>query len=99
MRLRLAGTAAASCTHHSPSPRERTNTRTLGHTLTHVSFAAPSHSQPFELELSWLCEESGWKHTYVPAALKTEVEEAAKKEIEDAEMEEDEQEDEEEEKA
>uniref|UniRef100_A0A7S2BRB3 Proteasome subunit alpha type n=1 Tax=Florenciella parvula TaxID=236787 RepID=A0A7S2BRB3_9STRA len=55
--------------------------------------------KPFELELSWLCAESGWKHTYVPAALKTEVEEAAKKEIEDAEMEEDEEEDEEEEKA
>jgi 20S proteasome subunit alpha 7 len=43
--------------------------------------------KPFELELSWLCEESNWKHMQVPEALKNESEEAAKKEIEDAEME------------
>ena len=50
--------------------------------------------KPFELEMSWLCEESGWKHEQVPGALKTEKEEEAKKEIEDAEMEEDDEDDE-----
>jgi len=45
--------------------------------------------KPFELELSWLCAESNWAHTHLPAALKEEVEAAAKKEIEDAEMEDD----------
>lgn len=45
--------------------------------------------KPFELELSWLCAESGWAHAHVPAALKEEAEQAAKKEIEDAEMEDD----------
>jgi 20S proteasome subunit alpha 7 len=50
--------------------------------------------KPFELELSWLCEESGWKHQQVPSALANEMEAAAKKEIEDAEMEDDDDEDE-----
>jgi 20S proteasome subunit alpha 7 len=45
--------------------------------------------KPFELELSWLCAESNWAHAHLPAALKEEVEAAAKKEIEDAEMEDD----------
>mmetsp|Transcript_51601 Transcript_51601/g.117466 ORF Transcript_51601/g.117466 Transcript_51601/m.117466 type:complete len:261 (-) Transcript_51601:37-819(-) len=49
--------------------------------------------KPFELELSWLCVESGWKHEFVPAALKGEIEAAAKKEIEDAEMEDDDDDD------
>jgi 20S proteasome subunit alpha 7 len=49
--------------------------------------------KPFELEMSWLCEESGWSHVQVPGALKTEVEEAAKKEIEDAEMDDDDDDD------
>ena len=52
--------------------------------------------KPFELELSWLCVESGWKHEFVPAALKGEIEAAAKKEIEDAEMEDDDDDDDEE---
>mmetsp|Transcript_85044 Transcript_85044/g.170179 ORF Transcript_85044/g.170179 Transcript_85044/m.170179 type:complete len:258 (+) Transcript_85044:80-853(+) len=50
--------------------------------------------KPFELELSWLCVESGWKHEHVPAAVAGEIEAAAKKEIEDAEMEDDDDEDE-----
>lgn len=45
--------------------------------------------KPFELELSWLCTESSWKHEHVPAALAAEMEAAAKQEIEDAEMEDD----------
>lgn len=48
--------------------------------------------KPFELELSWLCEETGWRHVHVPEALKNESEAAAKKEIEDAEMEDDDEE-------
>jgi 20S proteasome subunit alpha 7 len=47
--------------------------------------------KPFELELSWLCVESSWKHEHVPAALAKEIEDAAKKEIEDADMEDDEE--------
>jgi 20S proteasome subunit alpha 7 len=56
--------------------------------LTHGA-SVRKQDKPFELELSWLCAESGWKHTHVSAALKGEVEAAAKKEIEDAEMEDD----------
>lgn len=50
--------------------------------------------KPFELELSWLCKESEWKHVQVPSALKDEVEQAAIKEIEDADMEEDDEDEE-----
>merc|ERR1719253_1577737 len=42
-----------------------------------------SKDKPFELEMSWLCEETGWQHQIVPQALVTEAEETAKKELED----------------
>jgi len=42
-----------------------------------------SKDKPFELEMSWLCEESAWQHQIVPQALVTEAEETAKKELED----------------
>jgi hypothetical protein len=29
----------------------------------------PSKDKPFELEMSWLCAESGWKYSMVPAEL------------------------------
>lgn len=29
----------------------------------------PSKDKPFELEMSWLCEESDWKHSHIPANL------------------------------
>mmetsp|Transcript_3991 Transcript_3991/g.5257 ORF Transcript_3991/g.5257 Transcript_3991/m.5257 type:complete len:259 (-) Transcript_3991:99-875(-) len=48
-----------------------------------------SKDKPFELEMSWICEESKWKHTTVPKDMITEAEEWAKKAIEDAEMEDD----------
>ena len=50
--------------------------------------------KPFELEMSWLCEESGWKHKGVPRDVIKESVEWAKKDIEEAE-EEDEDSDEE----
>eukprot|EP00616_Rhizochromulina_sp_CCMP1243_P003727 CAMPEP_0118962048 /NCGR_PEP_ID=MMETSP1173-20130426/525_1 /TAXON_ID=1034831 /ORGANISM="Rhizochromulina marina cf, Strain CCMP1243" /LENGTH=262 /DNA_ID=CAMNT_0006910267 /DNA_START=29 /DNA_END=817 /DNA_ORIENTATION=+ len=56
----------------------------------------PGKDKPFELELSWLCEESGWEHKHVPTELKVAVEEAAKSEIEEAEMESDDEDEEEE---
>jgi len=52
--------------------------------------------KPFELEMSWVCEESGWRHQQVPNSLKQEAEETAKKEIDEAEMEDDDEEEEEE---
>mmetsp|Transcript_5129 Transcript_5129/g.6627 ORF Transcript_5129/g.6627 Transcript_5129/m.6627 type:complete len:270 (+) Transcript_5129:109-918(+) len=52
--------------------------------------------KPFELEMSWLCEESGWEHKGVPRDYIKEAVEWAKKAIEDAE-EDDESEDEDEE--
>lgn len=50
--------------------------------------------KPFELEMSWLCEESGWKHKGVPRDIIKESVEWAKKDIEEAE-EDDEESDEE----
>ena len=42
--------------------------------------------KPFELELSWICQESGWKHRFVPEEIVSAAEEWAKKAIEDDEM-------------
>lgn len=41
--------------------------------------------KPFELEMSWLCEESGWVHKGVPRDYIKECVEWAKKDIEEAE--------------
>lgn len=48
-----------------------------------------SKDKPFELEMSWLCEESEWKHKIISKDLVTEAEEAAKKELEEADMDDD----------
>ncbi|KAL7500472.1 hypothetical protein ACHAWT_010441 [Skeletonema menzelii] len=48
--------------------------------------------KPFELEMSWLCEGSGWKHVGVPKGVIAEATAWAKKEIEEAEGEESEEE-------
>ncbi|CAD7975102.1 unnamed protein product [Amoebophrya sp. A25] len=40
-------------------------------------------SKTFEIEVNWICEESGWEHGIVPAALIAEAEAKAKKAIED----------------
>jgi len=45
--------------------------------------------KPFELEMSWLCEESGWKHKGVPRDVIKESVEWAKKDIAEAEEEDD----------
>lgn len=42
--------------------------------------------KPFELEMSWICEASNWKHQLVPDNTKDRAEEWAKKSIEDDEM-------------
>ncbi|CAM9188890.1 unnamed protein product, partial [Ectocarpus sp. 13 AM-2016] len=46
--------------------------------------------KPFELEMSWVCEESGWKYQAVPQAQVKEAEEWAKQSIESDEMDDDE---------
>ena len=33
----------------------------------------PSKDKPFELEMAWLCEESQWSHSLIPADLLKEV--------------------------
>mmetsp|Transcript_5 Transcript_5/g.14 ORF Transcript_5/g.14 Transcript_5/m.14 type:complete len:274 (+) Transcript_5:128-949(+) len=50
--------------------------------------------KPFELEMSWLCEGTGWKHKGVPKDVIASAVEWAKKEIEEAEEESDEEDDE-----
>mmetsp|Transcript_3856 Transcript_3856/g.8114 ORF Transcript_3856/g.8114 Transcript_3856/m.8114 type:complete len:280 (+) Transcript_3856:168-1007(+) len=50
--------------------------------------------KPFELEMSWLSEGTGWKHAGVPRNVIKEAVEWAKKEIEEAEEESDEDDDE-----
>ena len=53
--------------------------------------------KPFELEMSWLCEGSGWKHEGVPRDVISEAVEWAKKEIdEDADGDDDDDDDDEE---
>jgi 20S proteasome subunit alpha 7 len=44
----------------------------------------PAKDKPFELEMSWLCEGSGWKHVGVPRDVIGSAVEWAKKEIEEA---------------
>ena len=51
--------------------------------------------KPFELEMSWLCKDSDWKHVGVPKDMIKEATEWAKKEIEEAEEESDEEDDDE----
>jgi hypothetical protein len=51
--------------------------------------------KPFELEMSWLCKDSDWKHVGVPKDMIKEATEWAKKEIEEAEEESDEDDDDE----
>lgn len=51
-----------------------------------------SKDKPFELEMSWLCEESGWEHKGVPRDIIKESVEAAKRELEDEEEDEEEME-------
>lgn len=46
-----------------------------------------SKDKPFELEMSWLCEGTGWKHAGVPKDVIAEATEWAKREIEEAEEE------------
>ena len=45
-----------------------------------------SKDKPFELELSWLCEASGWKHVPVPAARRAEADAWARARIEEEEQ-------------
>lgn len=40
----------------------------------------------FELECSWICKESGWKHVHVPKEVRLEAEAWAKQKVEEAEM-------------
>jgi 20S proteasome subunit alpha 7 len=49
--------------------------------------------KPFELEMSWLCEESGWEHKGVPKSVIKEAVEWAKNDIEAEDGEESEEED------
>ena len=43
--------------------------------------------KPFELELTWICDESGKQHARVPAELAAEAERAAKAALADSDME------------
>jgi len=43
----------------------------------------------FELELSWVCEASGYKHELVPAEIKAEAERVAKAALEEDAMDDD----------
>ena len=45
-----------------------------------------SKDKPFELELSWITAETGWKHQHVPKELRDEANEWAKKQLEEEEM-------------
>lgn len=54
-----------------------------------------SKDGPFEIEMSWLCEKTGWKHVGVPKDVMEEAVEWAKREIEAEGEEEDEDDDEE----
>ena len=45
--------------------------------------------KPFELELAWVCAESGWEFQRVPDALRDEADAWAKQKIEEAEMDDD----------
>jgi len=55
----------------------------------------PSKDKPFELEMSWLCEKTEWKHKGVPRDVIASAVEWAKKEIAEAEEGEDEEDDDE----
>ena len=42
--------------------------------------------KPFELEMSWVCDETGKRHERVPQSLVREADEAAKRALEEADM-------------
>ena len=56
--------------------------------------SSSSKDVPFELEMSWLCEKTGWKHVGVPKDVMEEAVEWAKREIEAEGEEEDDEEEE-----
>lgn len=45
--------------------------------------------KPFELELSWICEETGKEHKRIPQELVAEVEREARAALEESDMDED----------
>mmetsp|Transcript_6897 Transcript_6897/g.8570 ORF Transcript_6897/g.8570 Transcript_6897/m.8570 type:complete len:110 (+) Transcript_6897:32-361(+) len=47
--------------------------------------------KPFELEMSWVCKESDWKHVGVPKDILKESVDAAKRELEEEEDEDEEE--------
>merc|ERR1719162_206055 len=49
--------------------------------------------KPFELEVAWICEESGWKHSMVSKEIRDEAVDWAKKKIEEEEMDDDDDDD------
>lgn len=53
--------------------------------------------KPYELELSWICEESGWKHAMVSKELRDEATQWAKDKVEEEEEEDDDDDDDEDE--
>lgn len=52
-----------------------------------IIYRVHEEEKPFELELGWICEESGMEFKRVPADLQAEAEQAAKAALEDSDME------------
>jgi 20S proteasome subunit alpha 7 len=54
-----------------------------------------ANNKPYELELSWVCEATGWKHELVPKAVRDAAVQWAKDKLEEEEMEDDDDDDDE----
>mmetsp|Transcript_16953 Transcript_16953/g.24613 ORF Transcript_16953/g.24613 Transcript_16953/m.24613 type:complete len:275 (+) Transcript_16953:44-868(+) len=72
---------------HKPAAEENITVREGIRQLARMvhAFHDDGKDKPFELEMSWLCEESGWEHRGVPRDIISEAVEWAKKDIEEAE--------------
>lgn len=55
--------------------------------LAKIIYRVHEEEKPFELELAWICEESGMQFKRVPADVKEEAERLAKAALEDSDME------------
>jgi 20S proteasome subunit alpha 7 len=55
--------------------------------LAKIIFRVHEEEKPFELEMAWVCEESGFEFQKVPADIQAEAERVAKAAMEDSDME------------
>jgi 20S proteasome subunit alpha 7 len=73
--------------HKTPIPVEEAVKQIMR--ILHLLHQEQKDAKPIEVEVSWICEASGWKHQGVPKDLVKSAEEWAKEQLEEEEEEDD----------